>query len=292
MITARVMENETPSEFMHVALVGPENNGKSHLFTTAPGVKLVLDFDDKSTAIAGKKDTYAITFKDSLDSFKMPTAVEEIIDVLSGLEQSLDLHNLRNNRNEPIFPNVKEGTIVKSIAYDSMASLGRLVMNYELYNSGDLARTLKLGPKLEVKVTKGFDGWNAEMGGVLQLVLRGFALPVNVFCIFHERAEESPDSTLEKPKFTGRVGVYPVRYKDLLIKYFTEIWRVRLTMDSSANFVPKVYTKPDFAFDSGTAMLLDKIEEPNIAAMFAKHKQRLSSGVAGGTVAQATGKYK
>jgi hypothetical protein len=291
MYEAANMENRTPSELMHVALIGAENNGKSHLFTTAPGVKLLLDFDDKKEAVAGKKDTYAISFTDPLRVGQMPTAIEEVIDVISGLENSLDLANLKDKRGNLFFPECKEGTFVRNLAYDSMFSLGRLVMNYELYNSNDLARTLKLGPNLEVKVPKNFDAWNAEMGGVLQLTLRAFALPLNVFCVFHERAEESPDSTVEKPKYTGRVGVFPVRYKDLLIKYFTEIWRVRLTPVNGV-FVPRVYTKPDFALDSGTAMRLDPIEEPNIEQMILKHKQRLSQPTAGGTVAQATGKYK
>lgn len=277
MIDAKNMENESPAEFFRVAVVGAENNGKSHLCTTAPGVKLFLDYDQKKQAIAGKKDTYAVTLRDPIKMGQMPEAVEELLDILGGLETSLDLYSLKNKQGNRLFPEVKEGTLIKSLIHDSMASLGSVIMRYELYNSPDLRRSIKLGPNMEVQFPKGFDAWNAEMSGVSQIIMRSFALPVNVFCIFHERAEESPDSTVEKPKYTGRVGLFPVRYKDLLLKYFTDIWRVKLTQ-SGAVSLPKVYVKPDWQFDSGTAMLLDPIEEPDIAKMIAKHKSRLGVG--------------
>lgn len=271
MIDAKDMSIETPTDILRVAIVGPENNGKSRLASTSPGVKLFLDYDQKKQAIAGIKDVYAITLKDPLWP-KMPEAAEELIDIVSGLEASLDLASLKNKLGERIFPLVKEGTMVKNIIHDSMSSLGRILMTYELYNSPDLRRSIKLGPKLEVQFPKGFDAWNAEMSGVINIVMRTFALPVNNFCIFHERAEEAPDSTDEKPKYTGKVSVYPVRYKDLLIKYFTDIWRVKLTSVGGV-YLPRVYVKPEWSFDSGTPMLLDPVEEPNIEAMIAKHKK-------------------
>jgi hypothetical protein len=273
MIDAKSMEHESPTDIMHVAIVGPENNGKSHLATTAPGVKLFMDYDQKKQAIAGKKGVYAITLKNPTYP-KMPDAAEEVLDVISGLEKSLDLSNLLDKRGSKIFPEAKEGTLVETIVHDSMASLGKIIMDYELYNSPDLRRSIKLGPNFEVQFPKNFDAWNAEMKGILDITMRTFALPVNIFCIFHERAEEAADSSIERPKFTGRTGIYPVRYKDLMIKYFTDIWRVKLTQEAG-KFVPKVYVKPDWSFDSGTAMLLDPIESPNIEEMIKKHKSRL-----------------
>lgn len=275
MIEAKNMSTESPTNVLRVAIVGPENNGKSHLATTAPGVKLFLDYDQKRQAIAGKPDVYAITLKDPQWP-KMPEAAEEVLDIITGLEQSLDLSNLKDKRGNKLFPEVKEGTLVENIIHDSMSSLGRLIMNYELYNSPDLRRSIKLGPKMEVQFPKNFDAWNAEMSGVISIIMRTFALPINNFCIFHERAEEAADSSIEKPKYTGRIGIYPVRYKDLLIKYFTDIWRVKLTPEAG-KYVPKVYVKPDWAFDSGTPMLLDPVEEPNIEQMIAKHKKNLAS---------------
>lgn len=279
MIEARNMTLESPTDLLHVALIGPENNGKSVLATTAPGNKLFLDFDQKRTAIAGRAGTYAITFKDPQWP-KMPEAAEEVLDIMTGLEKSLDLSNLCDKKGAKIFPEAKEGTRVDNLIFDSMSSFGKIIMSYELYNNADLRRELKIGPNMAVHVPKNFDAWNAEMGGVEKVVMRAFALPINIFCIFHERAEEANDSTVEKPKFTGRVTVFPVRYKDLLIKYFTDIWRVRLTPvpgQTGVVYLPRVYVLPDFALDSGTSMKLDAVEEPDIQKMILKHKSRVST---------------
>lgn len=279
MYEASPMEFASPTDLLHVAVVGPENNGKSILCTTAPGVKLFLDYDQKKQVLSGKKDVYAITFKNA-GGFTLPDAAEEVLDVMSGLEASLDLSNLKDKKGNKFFPEAKEGTVVNNIIHDSMASLGKVMMDYELYVSGDLTREIKIGTKLSIKIPKNFDAWNAEMKAVESVVMRSFALPLNVFCTFHERAEEHADSTIEKPKYTGRVSLYPVRYKDLLLKYFSDIWRVRLTsvvQDNKALFLPRVYVLPDFAMDSGTSMKLDAVEEPDISKMIAKHRSRVSN---------------
>ena len=273
MIDAKSMETEVSSDLLHVALVGPENNGKSVLCTTAPGIKLFMDYDQKKQVIAGKKDVKAITFKNAGASYMLPDAAEEILDVMTGLETSLDLFNLKDKKGAKLFPDVPEGTIVKNLIHDSMASLGKIIMDYELYSSGDLRREIKIGPKLSINIPKNFDAWNAEMKGVESIVMRSFALPVNIFCTFHERAEEAPDSSIERPKYTGRVSLYPVRYRDLLLKYFTDIWRVKLT-NVGGVYTPRVYVLPDFSHDNGTSMRLDAVEEPDISKMIEKHKKR------------------
>jgi len=276
MIEARSMQTEVSSDILHVAVVGPENNGKSVLCTTSPGVKLFMDYDQKKQVLSGKKDVYCLTFKNP-GGFKIPESAEEILDVMTGLETSLDLFNLKDKNGVRLFPDAPEGTIVKNIVHDSMASLGRLMMEYELYTNGDLNRQIKIGQKLTINIPKNFDAWNAEMKAVEGVVMRSFSLPVNVFCNFHERAEETADSSIEKPKFTGRVSLYPVRYKDLLLKYFTDIWRVKLTQvvnGSKVEFTPRVYVLPDLSHDNGTSMRLDAVEEPDISKMIVKHKQR------------------
>jgi hypothetical protein len=275
-IEARSMSTEVSSDLLHVAVVGRENNGKSILCTTMPGVNLFMDYDQKRQVLSGKKNTYAITFKNpGAGGFNLPSAAEEVLDVMTGLEASLDLHNLKDNKGNKLFPEAPEGTTVQSIMHDSMASLGKLMMDYELYTNSDLNRQIKIGTKLSVNIPKNFDAWNAEMRAVENIVMRSFALPINVFCLFHERAEEAEDSTLEKPKFTGRVSLYPVRYKDLLLKYFTDIWRVKLTQvidGSKVSVIPRVYVLPDLSHDNGCSMKLDAVEKPDIAAMIAKHK--------------------
>jgi AAA domain-containing protein len=270
------METESSTGRLRVAIIGPEKNGKSVLASTSPGIKLFLDFDQRAEAVAGKKGVYAITFKDP-GGIKMPEAAEEVLDVMTGLEASLDLSVLKTKKGQNIFPGLPPGTKIDGLIFDSMSSFAKMMMDYETYNNSDLCRKIKIGPGLEVRVAKNYDAWNAEMQGVSSAVMRAFALPVNVFCVFHEIAEEALDSTDEKPKYTGKVSIYPVRYKSLL-KYFNEVWRVRLTpipSQSGQRYLPRVYPLPDYTMDAATTMLLDPVEEPDIEKMILKHKSRL-----------------
>jgi hypothetical protein len=271
------MSKETSFGRLRVAIVGPEKNGKSCLAGTAPGIKLHLDFDQRAEALAGKNGVYSITFKDPQYP-RMPEVAEEIQDVMSGLETSLDLSKLKTKKGVQVFPSVPEGTVISQIIFDSMSSFATCMMSYETYNNPDLCRKIKIGPNMEVRVPRNYDAWKAEMDGVGAIVMRAFSLPIGVFCIFHEAAEESVDSTDEKPKYTGRVAIYPVRYKSLL-KYFNEVWRVRLSPVPATNgvrYLPRVYPLPDYSMDSATTMLLDPVEEPDIEKMIAKHIQRSS----------------
>lgn len=275
MIEGRSMETESSTGRLRVAVIGPEKNGKSVLTSTNPGTTLVLDFDGRAEALAGKKGIYAITFKDP-GGIKMPQAAEEVGDVMTGLEASLDLSELKTKMGQRIFPNVPKGTIINSITFDSISSFAKMMMDYETYNNADLCRKIKIGPGLEIRVARNYDAWNAEEQGVVSAIMRAFALPINVFCILHEEPEEALDSTDEKPKYTGRISVYPRRYRKML-KYFNEVWRVRLTpiaSPSGQRYLPRVYPLPDYTMDAATTMLLDQVEEPDIAKMIAKHQSR------------------
>jgi hypothetical protein len=276
MIEGRNMETESSTGRLRVAIIGPEKNGKSVLTSTIPGITLSLDFDGRAEALAGKKGIYAITFRDP-GGIKMPTSAEEVMDILTGLEASLDLSELKDKRGNRVFPNVAKGTIINSIAFDSISSFAIMVMDYETYNNADLCRKIKIGPGLEIRVARGYDSWNAEYQAVSSAIMRAFALPINVFCIFHEEPEEALDSTDEKPKYTGRVAVFPKRYKRIL-KYFNEVWRIKLTPIASPTgqrYYPRVYPLPDYTMDSATTMLLDQVEEPDISKMISKHQSRI-----------------
>jgi hypothetical protein len=294
MIEAKNMEHEISTGRLRVAMIGAEKNGKSVLCSTAPGIKLFLDFDQRREAVAGKKGVYAITLSDPKYP-RMPEAAEEALDIMSGLENSLDLSQLKNKNGTLLFPEAKEGTMVESLMFDSMSSFASCMQKYEMYNNEALRRSIKIGPNLEIHVPKNYDAWKAEMEGVAAVVFRAFALPINVYCTFHEAAEESVDSTDEKPKYTGRVSIYPVRYK-MLLKYFNEVWRVRLTPIPSRDgvrYLPRVYPLPDFSMDAATTMLLDPVEEPSIEEMIKKHHQRLSMPQGTGNLAVVpSGKYK
>lgn len=277
MYEAADMEHASATDQLRIALIGAQKNGKSVLSSTAPGIKLVLDYDQRKEALAGKKGVRAITLKDP--GFPLlPTVAEEVLDIMTGLEKSLDLHNLCDQKGNKFFPDAPEGTKVNTIVHDSIDSLARCIMQYELYNNKDLRRDINFG-KFTAYIPKSYDSWNAEMTALTNIIMRSFALPVNVICVFHETAEEAVDSTDEKPKYTGRVSIYPVRYRSLL-KYFNEVWRVKLSpvpVPSGVRYLPRVYPLPDFAMDAATTMLLDPVEEPDIEKMILKHKSKISS---------------
>jgi autonomous glycyl radical cofactor GrcA len=277
MLESKSMENELSTSLLRVAIIGAEKNGKSLLASTAPGIKYFLDFDQRKEALAGKKGVYATTLKDP-EWPKTPEVAEEVLDIMSALELSLDLANLKDKLGNRILPEAPNGTMINNLVFDSMSSFARCVMKYELYHSKDLRRELVIGNKLTVHIPRNYDAWNAEMSAVTSVIMRSLALPINIFCIFHEAAEEAVDSTDEKPKYTGRVSIYPVRYRSLL-KYFNEVWRVKLTPVPVANgvrYLPRVYPLPDFSMDAATTMMLDQQEEPYIERMIEKHKKNLA----------------
>jgi len=295
MITGRSMENESSSNRLRVAVVGPEKNGKSWLFATSPGIKLDLDFDRRADALAGRKGLYALTFEDPQYP-KMPETAEEIVDIMTDLEKSLDLSKLIRRNGQRLLPDAPPETIVENIAFDSISSFAKSQMEYEMYNNPALRREIKIGPNQLIYLPKSFDTWNAEQKGVEAIIMRAFALPVNVFCMFHEKAEEAPDSSEDHPKFTGRVTIYPNRYKSIL-KYFNEVWRVKLTQ-VGGKYLPRVYPLPDYSMDACTTMQLDAVEEPSIEAMIAKHRVRsgqtktLTTGLPAATTGNASNASK
>lgn len=85
---------------------------------------------------------------------------------------------------------------------------------------------------------------------------------MNVIVTLHETPEEDPRSSEENPIYTGKITVYPVRYRVLLI-YFNEVWR--LVRDTGLR--PQVFCNPDGRFTSAASALgLDKITAPDIMA--------------------------
>jgi hypothetical protein len=264
MIEAFEMEKVSPTGRLHVAVVGAEKNGKSRLCSTAPGVKLFLDFDQRAESVAGIKDVYALTLKDP-GGYQMPQAAQDTLDIVAKLEASLCLTNLHPN-----FKHISSDIKINNIILDSGVSLGKCIADFEMYNNKDLGREVKVGPSFSVRIQQNFDAWNAEIKTVESIVLRLFALQVNVYMTLHETLEHADNSTPKEPKFTGKVTVFPERYSRLL-RYFNEVWRVKLT-NVSNRYLPRVYPLPDYAFDAATTMLLDPVEEPNIEAMIAKHK--------------------
>ena len=279
MINPVVLENEPPVTKLKMMIVGHEKNGKSRLAATAPKPVLFHDHDNRSEALNGFKGVYSIPYSEPPWP-NTPEAIQDQLDILAQLEQSLDLHDLQY-RGKPVFPDVPKGTILRTNVLDSATTLGASAQRYILHTSKDIRRDITIAGKtpkttIQVQLPGGWDAWNAEMKTVENIVLRFLALPVNTILIMHESPEETPDSTPESKRFTGRVNVFPVRYGSL-IKYFNEVWRVKLTA-VDGRYLPRAYPLPSYEFDSATALLLDKIEEPNIELLIQKHEQRLKTG--------------
>jgi hypothetical protein len=268
-IEGHVMKNEGPAEKLKLALVGAEKNGKSRLAATGRKPVLFHDFDNRAEALAGIEDVYVISYIDPQWPIQ-PDAAQLFLTVLSRLEDSLDLSHLKDLVPGK-FDNVPKGTMVRTNVVDSITTFGKSFQRYALYGSKDLRREISVGSN-KIFLPANWDAWNAEMSSVEPAVLRLLALKSDTTIILHETAEETADSTAEKPRFTGRIGVYPVRYRSLL-KYFNEVWRVKLTQgyeNQKVRYLPKVYPLPTYEFDAASALLVDPIEDPDIQKILTK----------------------
>lgn len=267
-----------------IALVGKEKSGKSRLLATAPKPVLVFDHDGRARSLAGIKGVYAISYIDPI-GFQQPDAFTNFVGHLTTLETNgWDLAYLG-------FKNLEPGqAIVKTVAIDSIQTIAGNAMRYIKATGGKtMGRPVSFGG-MTVHFPAGFDAWNAEMATIEDTLLRVFGSKKNVIATFHEVAEEAPDSTIEHPVFTGRVGIFPVRYQRLL-KYFNEVWRITRgnSVDGTAQgAIPSVSCVPDYNFALGASALnINAVEVPNIEEMIARHK----SGTVKSTAASATASY-
>lgn len=278
MVEARVMSEEESVTKLKIMIVGPEKNGKSRLAATGRAPILFHDHDNRAEAMNGIPGVYVISYKEPPFP-KIPEACQEQLDILDQLEHNMDISKLKLG-GKPLFPTVPENTIVRTNVIDSLATVGKHFQDYAMFTSPGIRRDVNMG-KFKVMLPGGWDAWNAETKSVEPTILRFLALPTDTILTLHETPEEAPDSTPEAKKFTGRVSIYPARYQ-LLLKYFNEVWRIRLT-NINGNYLPRVYVQPTYEFDSATAMLLDKVESPNISSMMAKHEERVKALPSGQT---------
>lgn len=265
------METATPFDKLKLAIVGKEKAGKSRLAVTGRKPVLLLDFDQRKESVAGTPGLFAATIADPGASFMQPTALSETLDLLSKLEKEATLSDLGFTNTNPVTNSVQVlNDYLKmrpqTLIVDSCQTFAKTAMRYALFSSKEIRREINVGGKMQVFVPKGFDAWNGEMDMVEQALLRMLALPMDVIWTFHESPEEAPDSTSESPKFTGRVDVFPARYKRL-IKWFNEVWRV----EREGVPVPTVLTSPSYQFTAATCLNIDGRELPNIETMVQKH---------------------
>jgi hypothetical protein len=268
-IELRNMETEPPVGKLKIALIGAEKNGKSRLAATGRKPVLFHDFDNRAEVLQGIPGVFVISYVDPQWP-RQPTAAQDFLSILSKIENSLDLLELGFN--------VPKGTFIKTNVIDSTTTFAKCIERYSLYNTKDIRRTITFAGH-EIHLKGGWDAVNVEMSEVENNILRFLALPTDTIVTLHETPEEAHDSTEKNPKYTGRIGVYPPRYR-MLIKYFNEVWRVKLAQvvspDGRLAYLPRVTPLPNYELDCASALLLDQTEEPNISEMIKKHESRLN----------------
>jgi hypothetical protein len=250
------MEKATAFEKLTLLEVGPEKGGKSRLAATGRKPVLFLDYDRRAAAVSGIPGVFAIT-KPLIDPAwpNQPTAYQQTLNILGELEQhKIDL----GDASGPKLP--------KTLVFDSVASFAKCAGAYAWFTTPDIRRTISVGGQ-QFHLPKGFDGWNAEMSLVESAILRALAIPdLDVICTLHEQPEEAPESTNEKPSFTGKFAIYPTRYK-LLLKWFNEVWRV--TREDANG--PKIQVVPNWQFTSAATNLgITLVDKPDISYLIDK----------------------
>lgn len=280
-IELHISSEEPPTEKLKLALVGKEKSGKSWLASTGRKWVLNHDFDNRAESLQGKPGHICISYVEPQWP-KQPEAAQLFLDVLAKLEETSDLYDIiefLRTKKVNIKGNVPRNSIVRTNVIDSIQTMGKAFQNYALFGSSNIRREITFAG-YKVFLPGGWDAWNSEMVPVENNVLRLLALPSDTIIVLHETDEEAPGSTSEKPIYTGRKGIFPVRYQRL-IKYFNEVWRVRLTPVQGPNnklsYLPRVFPQPNAEFDSATAMYIDAIEEPSIEALIAKHEKKYAS---------------
>jgi AAA domain len=241
MIELADMETATPFDRLRLVLVGKEKTGKSKLAATGRKGVLVFDWDNRRESLAGMKGVRAVTLCDPGNPITQPTAFNDGTTILTKLETARTFTGIG-------FKNVPEKEDeIKTVVVDSVYSMARAAANFAKYTTQDLARTIRIGSMI-VRLTNGWDTWNAEIGLVEQFIERLLALKgMDIILIFHEENEEAPSSTPERRNYTGRFEPFPARYGNI-IKYFNECWR--LTRDKPG--APTIQREPNYQFQASS----------------------------------------
>jgi hypothetical protein len=260
-IEAASMEQATAVDRIHMALVGPGKSGKSRLAATAREPVLFIDADNRRESLAGIKGVYALTIMDSLESGRQPTAYNDMLTLATHIEQGKTLKTIGEIYGAQGWPDVRPRTLVD----DSLFSIARCASNYILYTNKDIRREMVVvGGKLQIRGSRDF--WNFEIPAVENLIFRQLAIKdLDLIVIYHEQPEEAPNSTEDRKILTGRIDVYPGRYRNLLLN-FNEVWRI-----TREKIVPTVQVLPDQRFSASTTLDFSKVTPdkfvPNIKRM-------------------------
>jgi hypothetical protein len=252
-----VMANRGADEQLKIAILGPQKGGKSRLAATAPKQPVYIwDFDGRLASLSGIEGVVGYTYSDTTN-IKNSTAWSKI-------EQDMNMFEYQKSSGKGL-----PGTMV----FDSMTYFLERAMRYVLVNNSSMRRVVKITSSEELYIPKDWDAYKAEMGLVSNMLARAVELGCDVIAVFHERAEEAPDSTKENPKYTGKFSTHPPRAAEIL-PLFDELWRIK--PNDSGTYT--VYTSPTYEFTGASCLEIDAEETPDITAMIQKHKERKGNG--------------
>ena len=231
--------------FLKIAIVGEPKVGKSWLAATAPGPVRIFDFDDRAESLAGKP---------GLIVKSKPTMIE--------IEQDLSMAKARKKQGLPL---------PATWVFDSVTFMQRAMEEEIFRQAPDLARSIKVGPGLAMKLRKNWDTINGIQRYVEYLIAEFSALG-NIIFVFHEKMEKDPvKSTVESTAYTGDVTVDP-QYLSKSLSLFNEVYRMKIL--PSGDFQVQCKFSAQERFNASTTMLLDPTEKPNIMQMIQKHRAK------------------
>lgn len=242
---------------LKAAIIGPPKNGKSWFAATAPGSKLVYDFDDRASSLAGKPNLVVKTLRDTLTN---PS-------VLASLESDLSILKYKKAQGK---------AIPDTYIFDTVSNLisNGIVNGYLKENPKD-GRLIKLGGTNAQQIGISFDRINVTTR-FLEYILTEYSALGNVIFVFHERDEkDKAESTKDVTKYTGQVTIEP-QFAQNILTLFNDVFRILVKGSAVANTPPKyeVYCRATNEVTASTMLLVDAIEPPNLVDMIAKHEQR------------------
>ena len=244
----------TATEQLKIAIIGPPKGGKSRLAATSPKKPIFFcDFDGRLASVSGIKDVFGKTYLDTTTPNKSTA--------WSALETDMGMFEYNKLQGKPV-----PGTLV----FDSITYMCDRAMRKYVSDNVNNAKEVK-STSVNNRIYLAPNSWGAytnEMNLVGNMLARGIELGCDVIAIFHERAEEAATSTVDNPKFTGKISVHPPRAA-VLLPLFNEFWRVMPNYDGSEY---RVFTKPSTDFTGATCLKIDGEESANITTMIEKHK--------------------
>ena len=235
-------ENLQQEDRLKIALVGDIGVGKSWLMATAPQPILVYDFDDRYESLAGK-----------------PGLIIKSRPTMQTVETDLSIAKANKIKGKPN---------PVTWAFDSVTYMNRAMEEEIMRQAPDLARTIKVGNNVGMKIRNSWDVINGVQR-YMEYLIAEFSLLGNIIFIFHEKNEKDyTKSSAKETVYTGEVTVDP-QYLAKSLSLFNEVYRISINFKNEY----EVQCRPAWDFKAKTTMLLEKTEQPNIMQMIEKHKK-------------------